>query len=206
MAKSKPGDHSPDTDDDLRLATMSAELADLRREVLMLRMANKELERVVIRDTMTPLYNRRHFLSCLNDRIGRLKRYDEPAVVLFLDLDGLKAVNDTHGHNAGDYLIMHTAQIIADQIRTTDVAARIGGDEFALILDSMTGYDAAVKLERLEEAMRTRPCDFEGIMLPVSASIGFTEITANDTDFAVIARADNAMYAAKRARQSARQA
>jgi diguanylate cyclase (GGDEF)-like protein len=191
-----------ESDSEETIAALSDELARLRRENMVLRMANEELERVVVRDTLTPLYNRRYFITCLNDRINRLQRYDAPAVVVFIDVDGLKAVNDHHGHCAGDYVLLHVAQMLAGAIRTTDVAARIGGDEFALILDAMSEQDAGRKIAGLEQLVRDTPCDFDEVQLAVAASFGFTGLLHDDSDFSVIARADKAMYAAKHARRN----
>src|SRR3546814_8483487 len=75
----------------------------LKRELMMLRIANSELERVVERDTLTPLYNRRYFINAVNDRLKRLGRYGTRSILVFADVDGLKRISDTHGHNAGDY-------------------------------------------------------------------------------------------------------
>jgi len=179
---------------------MEEELRSLRKEVAMLRMANAELERVVVRDTLTPLYNRRYFISALNDRISRAGRYDAQAVAILVDVNHMKRINDAHGHAAGDYALIHLAKLLGQSIRATDVAARIGGDEFALILDGMDGERAAAKIASLEWLVEGTPCLFGDTSLPVSASFGHSVICADDSDADIMARADDAMYRAKRSR------
>jgi diguanylate cyclase (GGDEF)-like protein len=161
-------------------------------------MINDELERIVVRDTLTPLYNRRHFINCLSDRLGRMERYGTRTALVFLDVDGLKAINDTHGHGAGDAALNHIARIIAQDVRATDVAARIGGDEFALLFDGMDDDAARAKAARLTMLITNERCEYRGEELAISASFGCTVLLPGDNDFAAIARADSAMYAAKK--------
>lgn len=180
---------------------MERELAALRKEVAMLQLVNAELERVVVRDTLTPLYNRRYCITAINDRINRASRYDARAVAIIVDIDHMKKINDAHGHPAGDFALMHLAELLSNAIRSSDVAARIGGDEFALILDEMTDRQAAAKVASLQALIAATPCLFGGTRLPVSASFGWTAIRPGDSDVTIIARADEAMYAQKRLRR-----
>lgn len=183
------------------LHELQQELARLRRELRMLRMANMELERVAVMDTLTPLYNRRYFISALNERIVRRSRYGTSCSILFVDINKLKFINDVHGHAAGDFALVHASAILAAQIRATDVAARIGGDEFAIILEEVDGPLARHKARQLEQALSESVCAYGDIILPMSASIGLTSINPNDREEAVIERADADMYARKRAWQ-----
>lgn len=183
-------------------AELEREISALRREVAMLRLANAELERVVVRDTLTPLYNRRYFITCLNDRISRASRYETRSVVMFIDVDNMKGINDSFGHGAGDFVLMHMAQLLASAVRNTDVAARIGGDEFALILDEMEEEQAGAKMAALDRLVREAPCRFGDASLSVSASFGFTPVQPQDSDLLLIARADAAMYEIKRSRRA----
>jgi len=88
-------------------------------------------------DVLTGLPNRRYFIECLEKRIVRCKRYGDITALLFLDVDDLKAINDTYGHGAGDAMLVHMAKLLQDNIRASDMVARIGGDEFALLLDNL---------------------------------------------------------------------
>ncbi|HZV19566.1 MAG TPA: GGDEF domain-containing protein [Sphingobium sp.] len=180
------------------VSAIEEEVIVLRKEVRLLRLANAELERLVIRDTLTPLYNRRHFMNCLTERLNRLERYGTPCALLFVDLDGLKQINDTFGHAAGDYALLHMARLLINAIRSTDIAARVGGDEFALLLDGLSESAATEKAGQLSTLIGETECRFGANVLPLSASFGCTALRADDTDFAAIARADLAMYAAKR--------
>lgn len=182
---------------------LERELAALRREVAMLRLVNAELERVVVRDTLTPLYNRRYYISALNDRVSRVSRYGAQSVAIAVDINHMKRINDAHGHPAGDFALMHLAELLSGAIRSSDVAARIGGDEFALILDEVDEDQAAAKVAALEALIAQTACQFGGAALPVSAAFGWTAIRAEDSDATIIARADEAMYAQKRLRRMA---
>lgn len=183
---------------------LEQELVALRKEVAMLRLVNAELERVVVRDTLTPLYNRRYYISALNERISRTSRYAATSVAIIIDVDHMKKINDAHGHPAGDFALMHLADLLSSTVRTCDVAARIGGDEFALILDGLNQEQAIAKIATLGMMIRDTPCRFGGADLPISASFGCTAIRADDSDADIIARADDAMYEQKRKRRYVR--
>lgn len=177
------------------------ELRTLRKEVGMLRLVNAELERVVVRDTLTPLYNRRYFISAVNERISRIGRDGVEAIAIIVDVDHMKKINDAHGHPAGDFALLHLAKLLSQAIRKTDVAARIGGDEFALILDGLDEERARAKVSSLEWLIQESCCIFGDAELPLSASFGCTAIRADDSDATVMARADQAMYEQKRIRR-----
>src|SRR3546814_14126428 len=81
---------------------------------MMLRIANSELQRMVERDTLTPLYNRRYFINAVNDRLKRLGRYGTRSILVFADVDGLKRITDKHAHNAGDYVLIPIARRLAE--------------------------------------------------------------------------------------------
>jgi diguanylate cyclase (GGDEF)-like protein len=180
------------------VSALEQEVFALRRELRLLQLANEELERLVVRDTLTPLFNRRHFISCLADRLNRLERYGSRSALVFIDVNEMKRINDTFGHSAGDYALLHIARLLAGSIRSTDIAARVGGDEFALLLDGVTEDGAIDKANQLASVIAESQCRFGEELLPLSASFGCTELRAGDSDFAAIARADMAMYATKR--------
>jgi len=178
---------------------LRSEVASLRRELRLLRMANAELERIAVRDPLTPLYNRRFFLTALTERLARSKRYDAKAAILFIDINKMKFINDQFGHGAGDFALVHAAQLVRTSIRSTDVAARIGGDEFAVILEEVDEAQALAKALQLEEVIASTACTYGDDVLPVSASIGFTMVRPEDSEDSLIERADANMYARKRA-------
>lgn len=180
------------------VSALEQEVAALREELRQLQLTNEELERLVVRDTLTPLYNRRHFITCLGERLNRLERYGTACALLFVDVNGMKAINDTFGHSAGDFALNHVAHLLIGATRSTDIAARVGGDEFALLLDGLDEEAAERKASLLTAAIAASECCFEGMILPLSASFGCTGLRVGDSDFSAIARADMAMYAAKR--------
>lgn len=179
-------------------SALEQEVDALRRELRLLRLANEELERLVVRDTLTPLFNRRHFISCLTERLSRLERYGIASALVFIDVNGMKSINDTFGHSAGDHALNHVARLLISAIRSTDVAARVGGDEFALLLDGLEEEAAQEKAGSLSRLIAETECRFNDDRLPLTASFGCTALRNGDSDFAAIARADMAMYAAKR--------
>ncbi|MGD9810575.1 MAG: GGDEF domain-containing protein [Sphingobium sp.] len=183
---------------------LRGEVTALRRELRLLRIANTELERVAVRDTLTPLYNRRYFLTAINERLVRAKRYSFKAALLFIDVNRMKYINDAYGHGAGDFALIHVAQIVQAHIRATDVAARIGGDEFAVILEEVDNAQAEAKAAELDAVLRETRCAYGDTDLPLSASIGLTMLHPNDTDDALIERADADMYARKRESRKSR--
>ncbi|HEY0596118.1 GGDEF domain-containing protein [Sphingopyxis sp.] len=158
----------------------------------------EELERLADSDTLTPLPNRRYFVRALSRVLAHVARHDTPAVAMFVDLDGLKTINDRHGHGAGDAALIHVAALLRRHIRVTDVVARIGGDEFGLLLDQLDENDAERKARSLEQLIEKNPLELKGKTLPLTVSIGSTALRADDTTESALARADAKMYGTKR--------
>lgn len=171
----------------------------LRRENRILKIAVAELERVSERDTLTPLYNRRFFITALHQRIARVARYDECATLVYIDVNQLKAINDCHGHAAGDFILIETANRLAGAIRATDIAARIGGDEFGLILDAMTADHAQRQVDRFAKLLSDTPVEFDGRTISLSACFGIATVAGDMTEADVLAAADRDMYRSKSA-------
>jgi len=155
----------------------------------------KRIREQAITDDLTGLYNKRHFLERLEREMEVAERSARPVSVVLLDLDNLKAVNDTHGHLVGDAVIKHVGHIIAGHIRMVDIAARFGGEEFVVVLP-FTDLDKAVHAaERLRRAIAEEWLESVGM---VTASVGVTtysRIGATPND--LLEEADRAMYAAK---------
>ncbi|MCJ8158517.1 GGDEF domain-containing protein [Sphingomonas sp. LaA6.9] len=166
-------------------------LADMRARV-------EELERLADSDTLTPLPNRRYFLRAMSRVLAHVARHGTPAVAMFVDLDGLKQINDQHGHGAGDAALIHVANLLRRHIRVTDVVARIGGDEFGLLLDQLDEADAERKARSLEQLIEKNPLELKGKILPLAVSIGSTTLRSDDSTETALARADARMYGTKR--------
>jgi len=159
-----------------------------------------ELQALLLRDVLTGLPNRRALMESLPEAMSRARRVDRPCALLFLDMDGFKAVNDTHGHEEGDELLRQFGERLAQGVRKTDMVARLAGDEFVVVLemlaDAVHAEDTARKLLlRLKEPFALRTTT-----VTVGASIGVALHRPEDEPDldAWLARADHAMYAVKR--------
>ena len=159
-----------------------------------------ELQALLLHDALTGLPNRRALLETLPEAMGRARRVGRPCALLFLDMDGFKAVNDNHGHEEGDELLRQFGARLAQGVRKTDLVARLAGDEFVVVLemlaDALDAEDTARKLlERLQAPFVLRTTS-----VTVGASIGVALHGAQDPPDldAWLARADHAMYAVKR--------
>ncbi len=149
-----------------------------------------------VTDSLTGLTNR----AGLHDRLHRAVRRGEPVAVLLIDLDGFKGVNDAFGHQAGDMLLSEFAYVLRHNVRATDVAARVGGDEFVLLLTDVTGPDPAVSTaQRILATIAANPITVGMETISVRASIGIALSQPDDTAKDLLRRADAAMYHAKRA-------
>ena len=145
-------------------------------------------------DALTQLHNRRYFHETLAREVSRAHRYKRPLALIVLDLDDFKAVNDRVGHLAGDGVLADVAERVREVVRTSDVACRVGGDEFAVILPESTVADAEGLYARLERAVSSRPIARAG---SVSFSAGMTDLRENDHADTFFERADEALYRAK---------
>lgn len=192
-------DDAPADPRDDQLRNLRRDNDALRRENRILKLAVAELERVSERDTLTPLYNRRFFITALHQRIARVARYDECATLVYIDVNQLKAINDCHGHAAGDFALIETANRLSGAIRATDIAARIGGDEFGLILDQMTANDAQRQVDRFARLLSDTPVEFDGRVFTLSACFGIATLAGDMTEADVLAAADRDMYRSKSA-------
>jgi len=169
----------------------------LRATVAEMQARLAELEHLADCDTLTPLPNRRAFIREVGRVVGHCERYGTPAALLYVDVDQLKSINDDHGHAGGDAALIHIARQLADLVRATDFVARIGGDEFGLVLDRLDGHSAADTASRIAQCVADTPAPFGGGTVDVSVSIGMTTIDRGDTVEAAIARADRNMYEVK---------
>lgn len=145
-------------------------------------------------DHLTGMPNRRHYYELVAGEVRRNHRYDEPFTIAYIDIDNFKTVNDTRGHVEGDTLLRQVATIIAAAIRETDTVARIGGDEFALLLPETAGESALTVASKVRRQLKT---DVED-RWPVSFSMGMvTYLKSPATVDEVIGRADRLMYEVK---------
>jgi len=190
-----PGD-VVDVDDRERLIH---EISALRGKVAKLQERVEQLDQLAHQDSLINLPNRRGFMRELERLIARVDRYGISAAMLFVDLDGLKMINDSFGHRAGDEALIQVANLLAKGVRHGDLVARIGGDEFGILLECSDEAAAQDTAARLIDHICS--CEFlhDGDPLPLSVAIGVGMIDALDTPDTVMERADEAMYRRKAA-------
>jgi diguanylate cyclase (GGDEF)-like protein len=173
------------------------EIASLRARVEGLEAKCVELDQLAHCDPLVPLVNRRGLYRELETIIARHDRHGTPAAMLFIDLDGLKVINDCFGHEAGDAALIHVAEQLLSGVRTNDCVARIGGDEFCVLLDHADEASAIETAERLVNLVAGDDFLFDGKPMPLSVAIGLTLVERGDSPGAILARADQAMYRVK---------
>jgi diguanylate cyclase (GGDEF)-like protein/PAS domain S-box-containing protein len=176
------------------------------RDVTELRVLQERLAAMALRDPLTGLANRRLFDELLEAGLARTHRSGTPLGITYIDVDNLKQVNDTYGHDAGDLVLCETARRLVSIVNGADVVARLGGDEFAIVYEPNDPSSANL-IERIDEAL-SRPIYITGtISVRCSASIGCADTsTAGRKPSDLIGAADHAMYQTKRLRQTVRRA
>ena len=181
--------------DEVRITSLIEENERLHAALFEMRNRIAELEQLADTDTLTPLPNRRAFLRRLEAVIQYAARHNTPAAVLYIDLDGLKRINDDHGHQVGDAVLLHLARLLTDSLRATDMVARIGGDEFGLILDHLNEGDAKAKAKALGEYVSAQQVDVGSARIAIRVTIGLAMVRVGESVASLIERADAAMYA-----------
>ncbi len=176
-----------------------AEVQHLRSEVSRLEARVAELDELAHRDSLVALPNRRGFIRRLDLVVERVQRHGESAAMLFVDLNGLKLINDCFGHTAGDAALIHVAELLVSGLRHSDLVARIGGDEFAVLLERTTESSAFETAARLNDVIADGTFALDGEGLPLSVAIGVAMIGPDDDVHSVMARADGEMYKRKAA-------
>ncbi len=157
----------------------------------------RDIERRARTDGLTNLANHRAFYEGLTREVHRCRRYGNKLSLIMCDVDDFKSVNDTFGHQVGDRVIQVIGKMVASYVRNEDLAARYGGDEFAIILPETPGPGAAIVAERLRERVLTHDFRRDGIELPVRMSYGVAEIQTGMSPADLVKAADLALYEAK---------
>jgi diguanylate cyclase (GGDEF)-like protein len=156
----------------------------------------REARQLADLDALTGLHNRRYFHETLARECARAQRYNRRLALLVLDLDDFKAINDQIGHLAGDNVLAEVAGRIKEVVRSADIACRVGGDEFAVILPESALEDADQLYRRLQTKISSAPLAQAGRLL---LSAGIAELRPSDDAVAFFQRADDALYRAKEA-------
>ncbi|MGJ4730045.1 GGDEF domain-containing protein [Luteimonas sp. SDU101] len=159
---------------------------------------HEEIYQLATHDALTGLYNRRHFMDVLDREIARALRHGRDLALCILDVDLFKPVNDTFGHIAGDEVLRRMAAVLRQHLRGDDIAARIGGEEFAVLLPEGGAAGAVVFAERLREAIAATIFSPGGTPRQITVSVGVAPLQAPDTSRSqLLAAADAALYRAK---------
>ena len=156
----------------------------------------REARQLADLDALTGLHNRRYFHETLARECSRAHRYERKLSLIVFDLDDFKEINDRIGHLAGDTVLAEAAERVRDVVRTADIACRVGGDEFAVVLPESSLEDADQLYRRIQNAISTRPLGQGGKLF---LSAGVAELRAEDDPVAFFQRADDALYRAKEA-------
>ncbi len=176
-------------------ALVAATLAE--RRICELSDRVRELEKLAMTDELTGLMNRRGFQTALNRSLSSAKRNDEQGVLIYIDLDDFKPVNDQHGHAAGDGVLRHVSRVLTENVRDTDYVGRLGGDEFAVLMPRTDWENGLTKAGTIESRLNTASITWQDQAIHIKASLGLQKYSAGDTPSELLNRADEAMYKTK---------
>ena len=159
-----------------------------------------QLEQISTTDELTGIMNRRGFEEEFRRILAHARRHDEKGVLVYVDLDGFKPINDTHGHAAGDEVLRQVARILTESIRGSDFVARIGGDEFAFVLVSLKNEEDIIGIAQKIVETLAQPVTIMGHEVKIDGSVGAALVPDGSDDIEdLIRKADEALYEAKRA-------
>jgi len=179
---------------------LQSEVAALRAEVERLRLRAEAAEALADHDVLTPTLNRRGFLAALNRTMAWCQRYGGEAALLYLDLDGFKAINDRLGHAAGDAALVHVAQLLLASVRETDAVGRLGGDEFGVVLMNASVEAGRDKARRLADGLAQDGFSWGGRTAAIGGSFGVRAWSGQANAETWLTEADAAMWVRKRGR------
>jgi len=149
---------------------------------------------------LTGAYNRRGFEQEFQRVLAAANRYGETGVLIYVDLDGFKPINDTYGHAAGDQVLCEVVHTLHDNVRPHDLVARLGGDEFAVLLTRTDWENGLERAEALKHILNTKYVNWNDKHIAVRASLGFQRFGPDDCHKKLLIKADTAMYQSKRVR------
>ncbi|MCH7943144.1 MAG: GGDEF domain-containing protein [Proteobacteria bacterium] len=189
----------------VRAAIMSLmeEVERLRKELKRNQSRVERLEQLADQDSLAPIANRRAFVREMSRIMAFSQRYGTASSVLYFDVDGLKIVNDTHGHAAGDAMLLFIATVLVENIRESDIVGRLGGDEFGVLLAQADKQGANEKAASLAAAVADKEFIWQGTRLPISLSYGAYSFKPGEDVGTALANADKAMYDNKRMSKAA---
>jgi len=158
---------------------------------------HEEIYRLMTFDGLTGAHNKRYFHETLEREASRSKRYSRNVSLILFDIDHFKKVNDTYGHIAGDSLLCQLAALVRANIRREDIFARVGGEEFAIIVPETAAEEARAVAEKIRGLIEATEMVFDTIAIPVTVSLGVAGLAPNESAEALYAKADALLYRAK---------
>ncbi len=183
-----------DHKDDIFVAGFVRDLRELNKTIKLL----KNMENLAFTDELTGIYNRRYFMTCAQDLLIDAKKCQNKFFIIMFDGDKFKSVNDTYGHQAGDYVLKTTADIVKHTLRANDIIGRYGGEEFIIALTCLETKNAKDIAERIRGLIEAHEFAFNGKVIPFTISLGIAEAHPYSLQIEdVISNADKALYHAK---------
>lgn len=177
---------------------IATDITDRKEMELALKEAHNKARAAALEDDLTGLRNRRAFFELGNQLLKQSRRNGSPLAIIMLDLDHFKQINDSQGHEAGDEVLRHIGQVLEGNVREADIAARIGGEEFAILLADSDTIQASEMAQRLLRLMQETPVRYRDVHIRPTASFGISALHPEEPDLKnLLARADNAMYESK---------
>jgi diguanylate cyclase (GGDEF)-like protein len=186
------------------IMTLMAEVEKLRRELQQTQARIADLEQLADQDPLAPIANRRAFVRELSRMLSFAERYSTPSSIVYFDVNGLKGINDTYGHSAGDAVLSQVANTLTKNVRDSDFVARLGGDEFGVILTYTDAETAKAKADSLAQMISEQATPWKDQMLRVSVAYGIYSFKGGEDVAHALEAADKAMYAHKRSKAPVR--
>lgn len=186
------------TDGRLVRLEIATDITDRKQMELELHEAHEKSRAAALTDELTRLHNRRAFFEFGGLLLSQARRHQSPMALIMMDLDFFKQVNDTYGHDAGDEVLRQVAAVLQERVRESDIVARMGGEEFALLLPETGAQKARELAERVLDLLKALTVAHQGHTIQPSASFGITVLSVNDHRLEdLLNRADRALYNAK---------
>ncbi|WP_163328177.1 diguanylate cyclase [Desulfurobacterium thermolithotrophum] len=173
-------------------------LEESNQQIKKLRKELEESKKEANIDFLTQVANRASFDRAISDMVKDFYERNYPFALLMIDIDNFKQINDTYGHQAGDYVLKELARTIKEQLRARDVVARYGGEEFALLIPGVTFAQAVRIAERIRKSIEKHLFRYKDTVIPVTASVGVAVMRNGLDETGIIEKADQALYLAKR--------
>ncbi len=160
----------------------------------------EKMYEAALRDGLTKAYNKRYFLERIENELAFARRHATTLSLVLFDVDHFKRINDTFGHIAGDHALTHLASLAQSTIRSEDVFARVGGEEFAVLCRGVTLSQAGILAERIRAHVERSPLTYEAVQIPLTVSLGVSAFPDSPAERPeqLVAAADEALYEAKR--------